>query len=78
VAESVKVAAANEMTLEVNGEALTAPGPCTIAGLLERLELGGKRVAVAVNGDVIIRSLHAEHALAPGDRIEILEAVGGG
>ena len=46
--------------------------------LLEGLELGGKRVAVAVNRDVVIRSRHGSHRIADGDRIEILEAVGGG
>ena len=78
MAESADIAQANELALEVNGEAQQVPGPCTIAGLLEHLDLGGKRVAVAVNADVVIRSLHSEHLLAAGDRIEILEAVGGG
>jgi len=51
---------------------------CTIEELLRGLDLGGKRVAVAVNRDVVIRSRYAGHRLAEGDRIEILEAVGGG
>jgi sulfur carrier protein len=35
-------------------------------------------VAVAVNRDVVPRSTFATHRLAEGDRVEILEAVGGG
>ncbi|MEZ7979998.1 MAG: sulfur carrier protein ThiS, partial [Myxococcota bacterium] len=46
--------------------------------LLDTLGLGGKRVAVAINRDVVIRSQHPTHPLADGDRVEILEAVGGG
>jgi sulfur carrier protein len=51
---------------------------CSIAGLLETLELGGRRVAVALNRAVIPRSNYAERIVASGDRVEILEAVGGG
>ncbi|MCH8133071.1 MAG: sulfur carrier protein ThiS, partial [Myxococcales bacterium] len=45
---------------------------------VDSLGLGHKRIAVAVNLDVIPRSSFAVHGLATGDRIEILEAVGGG
>jgi len=62
----------------VNGEPLRVTSPCTIASLLETLALGGKRVAVALNGDVVIRSRYGDVEVVAGDRIEILEAVGGG
>ncbi|MFO0691481.1 MAG: sulfur carrier protein ThiS [Myxococcota bacterium] len=62
----------------VNGAELALPLPCTVAELLERLELGGKRVAVSVNRTVVPRSRHPEVRVEAGDRIEILEAVGGG
>lgn len=54
------------------------PAPCTVAGLLRSLTLEARRVAVAVNRDVVPRSAYGGHELASGDRIEILEAVGGG
>ncbi|MCR9095036.1 MAG: sulfur carrier protein ThiS [bacterium] len=66
------------MEVDVNGEPTTLAEPCTVSELLVSLDLGGKRVAVAVNRDVVIRSRYAEHRVADGDRIEILEAVGGG
>lgn len=69
---------ATELTLEVNGDRISVPSPCTIITLLEHIGFGGKRVAVAVNRDVVIRGHHAEHTLSDGDHIEILEAVGGG
>lgn len=65
-------------TLLVNGEPRTVPPDCTVARLLGILELGERRVAVAVNREVVPRSTHGSHRLGPGDRVEILEAVGGG
>jgi sulfur carrier protein len=63
--------------LRVNGDALERPSPTSVASLLESLDISG-RVAVAVNRRVIVRSAHAETTLSDGDRVEILEAVGGG
>jgi sulfur carrier protein len=42
------------------------------------LGMGGRRVAVAVNREVLLRSQLPGFELAEGDRVEILEAVGGG
>jgi sulfur carrier protein len=67
-----------DVRLTVNGERRAVPADCTLRGLLQLLELEGHRVAVAVNRDVVPRSAFATRRLAPGDRIEILEAVGGG
>ena len=67
-----------EVQLTVNGESRAVPAECTLRGLLQLLDLEGQRVAVAVNRDVVPRSAFASRQLAMGDRIEILEAVGGG
>jgi sulfur carrier protein len=66
------------LTLSVNGDPHTLRPPCSVANLLETLEMSGRRVAVAVNRVVVVRSRYKEAELADGDRIEILEAVGGG
>lgn len=66
------------LEVEVNGERQRLEGVTHVASLLERLGLGGQRVAVAVNRSVVLRSRYADHPLASGDRVEILEAVGGG
>lgn len=50
----------------------------TVAGLLEREGLLGKRVAVEKNGEIVPKSLHATTPVAPGDQLEIVVAVGGG
>jgi len=67
-----------ELELLVNGEPCCVPPDCTLKGLLETLGITGRRIAVAVNRDVVPRSTFETHRLAPGDRVEILEAVGGG
>jgi len=67
-----------ELSLLVNGERQRVPSPCTVEGLLRRLTLERRRVAVAVNRDVVPRSAFPTHQLASDDRVEILEAVGGG
>lgn len=67
-----------DASLLVNGVDIVAPLPCTVAALLARLEMGGKRVAVSINRNVVPRSQHSEAVVHAGDRVEILEAVGGG
>jgi len=67
-----------ELELLVNGESRRVPADCTVTGLLALLEMGGQRVAVAINRDVVPRSTHSARRLCNGDRVEILEAVGGG
>jgi sulfur carrier protein len=66
------------LSLTVNGEPYQAPVGTTVRTLLERLALDGRRVAVAVGREVVPRGAYASCALRDGDRVEILEAVGGG
>jgi sulfur carrier protein len=70
--------AAAHAPLLVNGVARSLALPCTVTALLAQLEMAGKRVAVSVNRSVIPRSRHPEALVHAGDRVEILEAVGGG
>jgi sulfur carrier protein len=42
------------------------------------LGLEGRRIAIAVNRDIVPRSTFSNHQLSTGDQVEILEAVGGG
>jgi len=67
-----------KLRLIVNGEPHDVPAGCTIEQLVQSLGLKRGRVAVAVNREVVPRTRFGTHPLAAGDRIEILEAVGGG
>ena len=64
--------------ISVNGAARRFEPEIDIAALLEQLQLAGKRVAVERNGEIVPRSRFAQTALADGDRLEIVVAVGGG
>lgn len=66
------------LSIRVNGETRTFPAGASVAELVERLGLTGRKLAVAVNRDVVPRARYATHRLVEGDRVEILEAVGGG
>ena len=66
------------IVVNVNGAAQRFEPDTDIAALLERLQLAGKRVAVERNGEIVPRSRFAQTALANGDRLEIVVAVGGG
>ena len=66
------------MQISVNGESRQVPDGATAAQLVELLGLTGRRLAMEVNGEILPRSRHANHTLDPGDRVEIVQAVGGG
>lgn len=54
------------------------PVGATIVTLIETMALAGKRLAVEVNEDIVPRSQHQEFALSEGDRVEVVQAIGGG
>ena len=64
--------------LKINGEVRHFPDPLTVAGLIDQLGYAGKRIAVERNGEIVPKSQHATTALATGDQLEIVVAVGGG
>ena len=65
--------------LTVNGTLRTFDRPVgTVADLVRELSLEGKRIAVERNGAIVPRSRYAETSVAPGDKLEIVGAVGGG
>ncbi len=66
------------LELLVNGEPRSVSAGCTVEALVRELGLERRRIAVAVNRDVVPRSGYDVQLLAAGDRVEILEAVGGG
>ena len=46
--------------------------------LLEMLELTGRRLALEINHEIVPRSHFATQRLHAGDRVEIVQAIGGG
>ena len=66
------------ISVSINGSPRDFPAPVTFAQLLDELELGGKRLAIERNGEIVPRSSFAETRVRDGDRIELVIAVGGG
>ncbi len=66
------------VTVSVNGEERRVPGQTTVAGLLGLLGLESGKIAVERNLEIVPKSLYDETRLNEGDRIEIVQFVGGG
>lgn len=66
------------IALTINGEARSFEASLTVAQLIEKLALAGKRIALERNGEIVPRGQFAEQKLLDGDRLEIVVAVGGG
>ena len=67
------------VSISLNGAAYVCRSASPrVADLIRELSLDGRRVAVEQNGLIVPKSRHAETALQPGDRIEVVVAVGGG
>lgn len=64
--------------ITLNGVPHELAAGSTIALLLEDQGMGGRRVAVEVNQAIVPRSAHGRHQLVDGDRVEVVQALGGG
>lgn len=66
------------MKLFLNGEPAETPDGATVAGFLDQLGLPQRGVAVERNREIVPKSAYADTVLSEGDRIEIVQFVGGG
>ncbi|MGB9429559.1 MAG: sulfur carrier protein ThiS [Gammaproteobacteria bacterium] len=66
------------MQIQLNGARTDIPDALTAGQLVGQLDLAGKRIALEVNGEIVPRSMHAEYCFRPGDKVEIVHAIGGG
>lgn len=66
------------MQVLLNGENHEIDKGATLAQLLGALDLANQRYAVEINEELVPRSQHHSHRLEAGDRIEVVQAIGGG
>ena len=66
-----------KLSITLNGESITLTSS-KLKDLLDSLNLQNKRYAVEINREIIPRSKHSSYQLSENDRIEVVEAVGGG
>jgi len=64
--------------IRLNGERYNIVPDQTVARLIQDLDLGARRYAVELNGAIVPRGRHHDTVLNPDDRIEIVQAIGGG
>ena len=66
------------MNITINGIEKNYPSSLTLEALLIKLGHANKKVAVEVNKEIIPRSQLKNKLVVDGDKIEIINAVGGG
>ena len=66
------------MNIYVNGESRDFPENTTVAQVTAELGLSRKRIAVELNKEILPFDRHVEQVLKDGDRLEIVQAIGGG
>ena len=66
------------IAVTINGEPRQFESAVSLAQLLERLDLAGRKIAIDRNGEIVPRSRFGEQTVDDGDRLEIVVAVGGG
>lgn len=66
------------MQVTINGETRVARQGDSVETLLQSVGLVPQKVAVERNGEIVPRSRYAMTMLADGDRLEVVQFVGGG
>ncbi|HWP44982.1 MAG TPA: sulfur carrier protein ThiS [Blastocatellia bacterium] len=66
------------MIILVNGEERELPDGLTVAQLIEALALKPERLAVELNRRIVRRAEWGSTSLSDGDKVEIVNFVGGG
>ena len=66
------------MTIIVNGETQEFTNKTTLQEILKHLSLEGKVMAAAVNMEIVKQDSWSSYALSDGDKLELLDFVGGG
>ncbi|MBL4607802.1 MAG: sulfur carrier protein ThiS [Pseudomonadales bacterium] len=66
------------MQIMINGDPAEVSDGSSVHQLVLQLELADKRIAVELNCEIVPRSQFSEMILTADDRVEIVQAIGGG
>ena len=66
------------MTIILNGEPQQLPASTNLVDLLRKNGLEQKKIAVEINERIVPRSQYESTRLQAGDRLEVIQAIGGG
>ncbi|MGO9450172.1 MAG: sulfur carrier protein ThiS [Candidatus Binataceae bacterium] len=78
MAAGKKVAAHRPLSITLNGEPYQLDGDARLSALIERLKMRPARIAVELNQEVVPKARYGETILKAGDKVEIINFVGGG
>ena len=65
------------MKVLLNGSSYSVKNNCSVNSLIKNLDLNGK-YAIEINQNIIPRSQYSNKRINSGDKIEIVQAIGGG
>ena len=68
----------SRLMVTINGEPRSLPGSLTVDELLVELGLRRDLVAIELNRSLVRKSAFGQQRVSEGDRLEIVEFVGGG
>ena len=66
------------MKLIINGEERSLENVSSVSSLLQQLGLKADRIAIELNREIVARGAWDSTTLSDGDRLEIVQFVGGG
>ena len=66
------------MKLHINGEIRTFDAPVSVLEVLRAMNLPSQKIAVELNLEIVPKSAYESQMVAEGDRIEIVQFIGGG
>ena len=64
--------------IQLNGKKITIKGKITVFDILKKYKLDKKKVAIELNGSIIISQLYKKKIIKNNDKIEIVHFIGGG
>ena len=67
-----------DMIIFLNGREESVDDHITVKQLIEQKMSPDRRVAVEINHEVVPRARHTNHVIQEGDRVEVVQAIGGG
>ena len=67
-----------QVLIQVNGADYSLQKGTTVSTLIQMLALTERKIAVEINQEIVPQSRHEQTQLCDGDRVEIIEAIGGG
>ena len=65
------------MKVLLNGSSYSVENNCSVDSLIKNLDLNGK-YAIEINQNIIPRGQYRTKKISNGDKIEIVQAIGGG